>query len=118
MHSSGVYTDICELSNKVRQFVEKSYSFEQRAEYKCKKCNGSGLSASKNSDGTSYSWFGYYCNECNGVGYKLIKKINDNLFCCLKCNGLGLVETKEKGFYEKCKSCDGVGFVDWIRNIL
>jgi DnaJ-class molecular chaperone len=113
MHSSGVYTDICELSNKVRQFIEKIYSKEQRDENRCKKCNGSGLEDSKNSDGT-----GYYCTKCNGVGYKLIKKINNNLFCCLKCNGLGLVETKERGFYEKCKSCDGIGFIDWIRNVL
>ena len=76
--------------------------------FMCETCNGSGLSATKNSDG-SYSWDTHsYCDNCFGVGFIGLSKgtkIDDEHFICSKCNGVG------------CKCCK-MGIVDWVTHLM
>lgn len=92
------------LKNKTEKYLE------ERDVIPCNKCNRTGLSYTRMSDG-DVCWDGStYCDECNGIGYKNINKgfkVGDDYekYLCRKCDGIG------------CSECDK-GIVDNIAHMM
>jgi DnaJ-class molecular chaperone len=82
--------------------------FKNSKIYRCPSCDGSGLNAQRNSDGT-FSWDTHtYCDDCCGTGHRGLSEglqIDDTHYLCKFCNGIG------------CERCDQ-GITDWVAHAM
>jgi DnaJ-class molecular chaperone len=98
--------------DEFKKFISNQYKLGNILEIQgCNKCKGNGLNHPINPliTGTKED----YCTECKGTGIsKLELKTECGLYICKQCLGYGF----KLGV--RCSKCKGVGFADWIDNIL
>ena len=52
-----------------------------------------------------------HCPVCYGVGFRFIRRLDENDKLCPACGGMGRLQDPDTGHFRTCNRCDGRGLI-------